>query len=106
MEDQKSRPLQPHQKQFAVNPSSVEFNKNNPDFLQYRLEAMEDQKSRPEVPANEEFQKQLVEVLDSIRESEPESEPGPDKRGMVGQPRAVPVRSSFGAGVGAGAGQE
>ena len=87
--------LAPHQKQFAVNPSSAEFNKNQPDFLQYRLEAMEDQKSRPELPSNEEFQKQLVEVLDSIRESEPESEPGPDKRGMVGEPRAVPVRSDY-----------
>ena len=85
--------LAPHQKQFAVNPSSAEFSKNNPDFLQYRLEAMEDQKSRPELPNNEEFQKQLVDVLQSIRESE--SEPGPDKRGLVGEPRAVPVRSDY-----------
>ena len=58
---------------------------------------MEDQKSRPELPSNEEFQKQLVEVLDSIRESEPESESEPDKRGMVGGwgPRAMPVRSEY-----------
>ena len=88
--------LSPHQKQFAVNPSSPEFNKNNPDFLQYRLEAMEDQKSRPEVPSHDDFQKQLAEVLDSMRESEPESEPGPDKRGMLGEPRAVPVRPNYG----------
>ena len=83
-----------HQKQFAVNPSSPEFNKNNPDFLQYRLEAMEDQKSRPDLQSEDDFQKQLVEVLHSIRE--PESEPGPDKRGMMGEPRAVPVRSNYG----------
>ena len=87
--------LLPHQKQFAVNPSSPEFNKNNPDFLQYRLEAMEDQKSHPEPPSEDDFQKQLVEVLHSIRESEPESEPGPDKRGMMGEPRAIPIQSNY-----------
>ena len=87
--------LAPHQKQFAVNPSSAEFSKNNPDFLQYRLEAMEDPRNHPEVQSDDDFQKQLVEVLDSMRESEPESEPGPDKRGMIGEPRAVPVLSSY-----------
>ena len=87
--------LLPQQKQFAVNPSSAEFSKNNPDFLQYRLEAMEDPRNHPEVQSDDDFQKQLVEVLDSMRESEPESEPGPDKRGMIGEPRAVPVLSSY-----------
>ena len=57
---------------------------------------MEDQKSRPDLQSEDDFQKQLVEVLHSIRESEPESEPGPDKRGMLGEPRAVPVRSNYG----------
>ena len=67
--------------------------KNTPDFLQYRLEAMEAEKSRPDLPSDDDFQKQLVEVLHSMRE--PESEPGPDKRGMMGEPRAVPVRSNY-----------
>lgn len=83
--------LLPQQKQFAVNPSSAEFNENNPDFLQYRLEAMENH-PEPDLSSKEDFQKQLVEAIDSMREEESES--GPDKRGMLGQPRALPIFSN------------
>ena len=54
---------------------------------------MENENSSPELAYNEDFQKQLEEVLDSMRGSELESETGPDKRGMIGEPRAIPVIS-------------
>ena len=101
--------LRPEQKQFAVNPSSAEFNDNNPDFLQYRLEAMENKDDPEKLYKDEDFQKQLQEAINSMRENpeDPENhehledpedledpEFGPDKRGMLGQPRALPVVSN------------
>ena len=83
--------LLPHQKQFAVNPSSAVFDEKNPDFLQYRLEAME-RTNHPELKSSDlDFQKQLLEAMDSRREEDLGS--GPDKRGMLGEPRAMPVIS-------------
>jgi len=83
--------LLPHQKQFAVNPSSAVFDEKNPDFLQYRLEAIE-RTNHPELKSSDlDFQKQLLEAMDSRREEDLGS--GPDKRGMLGEPRAMPVIS-------------
>lgn len=64
---------------------------------------MENKDDQEKLYKDEDFQKQLQEAINSMRENpedpeDPEDledpEFGPDKRGMMGQPRALPVVSN------------